>query len=41
MYTLHILDVGTVANVLKRFARTPGGGSNTKILPALNRLTGS
>ena len=34
-------DAGTVLKVLDRLADTPGGGSNTKIRPALNRLEGS
>jgi len=32
---------GIVANVLKRLARTPGGGSKVMIRPARSRLTGS
>ncbi len=39
--TLHILAAGTVLNVRTRFALTPGGGSNTKMRPALNRFTGN
>jgi len=38
--TLHILVAGTVLKVLKRLAETPGGGSNTNALPALNKLVG-
>ena len=38
--TLHILVAGTVLKVLKRLAETPGGGSNTNTLPALNKLVG-
>lgn len=34
-------DAGTVLKVLDRLADTPGGGSNTKIRPARNRLEGS
>ena len=30
-----------VAKVLTRLALTPGGGSNVKIRPARNKLTGS
>lgn len=39
--TLHMRDAGTVLKVLDRLADTPGGGSNTKIRPARNRLEGS
>ena len=39
--TRDILDGGNVLNVLRRLARTPGGGSNTKTRPARSRLTGS
>lgn len=34
-------DAGTVLKVLDKLADTPGGGSNTKIRPARNRLEGS
>lgn len=39
--TLHMRDAGTVLKVLDRLADTPGGGSNTKMRPARNRLEGS
>lgn len=39
--TLHMREAGTVLKVLERLADTPGGGSNTKIRPALNRFDGS
>lgn len=39
--TLHMRDAGTVLKVLDKLADTPGGGSNTKIRPARNRLEGS
>ena len=32
---------GRVLNVLRRLARTPGGGSNTNTRPARSRFTGS
>lgn len=31
----------TVLNVRNKFALTPGGGSNTNMRPALNKLTGT
>jgi len=40
-FTLVILAAGIWLNVLRRLARIPGGGSNTKALPALSKFTGS
>lgn len=39
--TFIILWAGTALNVRSKLALIPGGGSNTKIRPALRRLTGT